>query len=358
MVKHCAVIHDHDATAVAAALAQHTNRVVGIDGGRTEVGQKLSIVPSVNGGGSVLGKPLSTGSIGRGGGGGGVRGRGGDLSQPQQPPQQQQPDEQQQQRQRGPHQRAHHGRVLTGHGPEQHSSSGADGVAFRGARPRHERGPGGVVAAEDAAATYLTANDEGPGNGDVPPHGHSPVDTATTAAANVLAAVATSGPAPTPPVLGAPGQQGVGVYSGSTPGGGDGVGSTHDQLGGGDSRGGSGGGGRDVPGHCPFFLNREGDPGRGGEAGRGGAGVGNGVGVDGGGLIRSGPMGRPGYGGTGPRGASGGGGGCGNRGRGGGGGGGPSGDEDTPHECSLCGLGFHEASALTEHERLVHGVPY
>lgn len=255
MVKHCAVIHDHDAAAVAAAVAQHTNRIVSNDSGRTEAGQKRSAAPRVNGGGSVLGKPLSAGSIGRGGGSGGGSGRGGDLPQPQQPQLQQQPDEQLQQQ------------------PDEQQ------------------------------------------------------------------------------------QQRVWVYSGSTPGGGNGVGSTHDELGGGDSSGGSGGGGRDAPGHCPLSLNREGDPGRGGEAGRGGTGVGDGIGVDGGGLFRSGPMGRPGYGGTGPRGGSGGGGGRGNRRRGGGGGGGPGGGEDTSHECSVCGLRFREASALTEHERLEHGVP-
>lgn len=264
MVKHCAVVHDHDSAAVAAAVAQQANRLVSKDSGRTEVGQKLRVAPSVNGGGSALGKPLSTGRIGRGGSGGGGSGRGGDLSQPQQPQQQQPPEEQQQQRQRGPHL----GPVLPGHGPEQHAASGADGVAFRGARPRHERGPNGIVAAADVAATYLTVEHGGPGNGVALPHGHSPVDTATTAAAHVLATVATSGPIPAPPVLGARGQQGV--YSGRTPGGRDGVGSTHDQLSGGDGSGGSGGAGRDAPGHHLFSVDLEEDPGHGGEAGRGG----------------------------------------------------------------------------------------
>lgn len=357
MVKHCAVIHDRDSITVAAAMSEGANGVGGSDSGRTEGGQMLVVEPSVNGGGSLLGNPHSLGSSGRGGSGGNGNGRGGHQSQAQEQ-QQQQPDQQQEQRQQEPHHRVHNNPYLPGQALQHHMAPGADGAPFRGARPRHEQPAANAnVAMEDSAATYLTAaNHGGPGHEiGPPPQGLSPADTATTAAAQVLATVATSGPFPAPPVPGAPGQQGG--YPGSTPGSGYGSGSTQDQPGGGGSGGGNGeGGGGGGPGLHPISINRDGDRGRGGEAGLGGTGVGDDIGVDGGGLLRSGPQGRPGHGGLGHGGAGGRGGGGGTR--GGGGRGGGAGGEDTPNVCPLCGLGFRVACALAEHERVVHGVPF
>jgi len=311
MVKHCAVIHEHDSATALAAMTLTDEMDGGSDSGRD----------GGEGAGGNHGNTTSAamddtmGNTGRGDGGAVADG----LASPQQPQQQQQqqpqsppapPPQQQQQQQQRPDQSP------CPPGPSQQSpqvGSGPDGAAFQGARPR---GSGGDEPVADPTSAYLaTAVDpEGPdkalGSSQAD---HTMVDNATSAAAQVLATVASSAPfsgLPLPALTGQTG--GLSTHLGGSPGG-----------------PGVGGPGAAQPGGVGAD-----DRGRGAVAGRGGGGAGTGTGVNagaGGASTREG-------GGTASVGRAGG--------------------DTGGHVCHICGLGFREASVLNEHERVVHGLPF